>query len=134
MQIKDKNNKEQRIEQQEWLVLQVALHIEKLMENQGVSRSELAKRLGSSKGYVTQLLDGANMSLRKVADVMMALDSSLKIDTCNIGFETTVIPEERGYLEEKSSCSWTGGLYYNTSQNVTANTQSLQQSDLRLVG
>lgn len=132
MYIKEKKNREQRIDQQEWLVLQIALHIEKLMEIQGVSRSELAKRLGSSKGYVTQLLDGANMSLRKVADVMMALDSSLKIDTCNIGFETTVIPEERGYLEEKTSRSWTSGLYYNTSQNITANAQSSQQSSYRL--
>lgn len=83
---------QERIDQQEWLILQVTLHIEKLMEEKKISRSELAARLGKTKGYVTQLLDGANMSLRKVADVMLALDSSLCIDTKPIGFSTSLKP------------------------------------------
>lgn len=45
-----------------------------LMTEAGVSRSELANRLGKSKGYITQLLDGrANMTLRTVSDVFVAL-------------------------------------------------------------
>ena len=134
MQIKDKKNKEQRIDQQEWLVLQIALHIEKLMGKQSVSRSELAKRLGSTKGYVTQLLDGANMTLRKVADVMMALDSSLKIDTSSLDFETTVIPEERGYIEnEKQAVTvWVRSKYYNSSFSEATSPQLLNKSGCRL--
>ena len=82
----------ERIEQQEWLILQISLHIEKLMEEQKVTRTELAKRLGTTKGYITQLLDGFNMSLRKVADVMLALDSSLSVDTRSSGFVTNIEP------------------------------------------
>jgi hypothetical protein len=46
----------------------------KVMKEGGVSRSELANRMGTSKGYVTQLLDGTtNMTLRTVSDVFVAL-------------------------------------------------------------
>lgn len=90
MDIKDKENRGERIDQQEWLILQVGLHIEKLMKQNNVSHSELAKRLGKKRSYITELLDGANMTLKEVADVLFALDSSLVIDTCNLTFKTTI--------------------------------------------
>lgn len=105
MDIKNKKNKEVRIDQQEWLVLQISLHIDKLMEQQNVNRVELARRLGTGKSYVTQLLDGSNMTLRKVADVMMALDSSLTVDTVSQGFETTIKLVEHK-TDEVASLRW----------------------------
>ena len=85
---------ETRTDQQEWLILQVTLHIEKLMEDQGVSKAELARRLGVNRAYITQLLDGqTNMTLKKIADVMLALDSSLVVSTAPIGFKTTIPPK-----------------------------------------
>jgi AraC-like DNA-binding protein len=45
-----------------------------IMEDQGVSRADLARRLNRTKGYITQLLDGhANMTIRTVSDVFAAL-------------------------------------------------------------
>jgi transcriptional regulator with XRE-family HTH domain len=45
-----------------------------IMQRQGVSRTELAKRLGKTKGYVTQLLDGsANMTIATLSDVLTVL-------------------------------------------------------------
>lgn len=45
-----------------------------IMKETGVSRTELAERLGCTKGNITQLLDGtANMTLRSVSDVFVAL-------------------------------------------------------------
>ena len=86
-------DQETRIDQQEWLILQVTLHIEKLMEDAGISKAELARRLGVNRAYITQLLDGqTNMTLKKVADVMLALDSSLVVNTAPVGFETTIAP------------------------------------------
>ncbi|WLD10858.1 helix-turn-helix transcriptional regulator [Planctellipticum variicoloris] len=39
-----------------------------------MTRSELADRLGKSKGHITQILDGtANLTLRTVSDVFFAL-------------------------------------------------------------
>lgn len=86
---------ETRIDQQEWLILQVELHIEKLMEEKEISRAELARRLGKKKGHITQLLSGHNMTLRTIADIMTALDSSLVIDTDNLGYHTTIKPEDK---------------------------------------
>ncbi len=79
-----------RIDQEEWLILQVSLHIDQLMKKHNVDRVELAKRLGTNTDYVVKLLDGSNMTLRQIADVMSALDSSLVIDTEDIGFTTTI--------------------------------------------
>ncbi|MFZ0051817.1 MAG: helix-turn-helix transcriptional regulator, partial [Desulfobaccales bacterium] len=45
-----------------------------LLEKEGVSRKELADRLGKSKGFVSQLLNGGrNLTLRTVADILHVL-------------------------------------------------------------
>ncbi|MBX9792529.1 MAG: helix-turn-helix domain-containing protein [Pirellulales bacterium] len=60
--------------QQERCIFETTERLCELMELHKVSRSELAKRLGTTKGYVTQLLDGsANMTLRTLSDVYLAL-------------------------------------------------------------
>ena len=43
------------------------------MEREGVSRAELAKRLGTSRANVTQMLRGRNVSLRTIAGVAYVL-------------------------------------------------------------
>jgi len=68
-----------RLLEQEDAILEVTELICKLMAETGVSRSELAQRLGTTRGYVTQLLDGsANMTIRKVADIFNALGSKVR--------------------------------------------------------
>ncbi len=63
-----------RLYQQERAIYEVTELLESLMEEVGVSRSELARRLGKSKGWVTQLLDGeANKTIRTVADAFAVL-------------------------------------------------------------
>ena len=94
MVIKETKNAESRIDQQQWLILQVTLLIEELMEEKELTRKQLADRLGTNKSYVTQLLDGYNMTLKKVADVMSALDSSLVVDTQPVGFHSNIEPVE----------------------------------------
>lgn len=65
-----------RLLQQEDAILDVTELICEIMSETGVSRSELARRLGTTRSYVTQLLDGsANMTIRKVADIFFALGS-----------------------------------------------------------
>ena len=67
-----------RLYQQERAILEVTELICQLMDEQDVSRSDLAKRLGRTKGYITQLLDGrANMTVRTISDVFTALDRSV---------------------------------------------------------
>ncbi|MFC1676572.1 hypothetical protein ACFL3G_05870 [Planctomycetota bacterium] len=92
MNIQAKKNEDLRIMQQERLILQICLHINKLMEEQKVSKGELARRLGVKPPRITQILDGVNLGLRQVSNVMLALDSGLSVDTGPIGFMTNLKP------------------------------------------
>ncbi len=85
------DQKRMRLYQQEYLIMQVTERICDLMEQNGVSRSELATKLGTSKGYITQLLDGrANMTLRTLADVCAVLGVAIDVQTRQL--QATVRP------------------------------------------
>lgn len=74
-----------RLYQQERAILEVTEVICELMDKQGVSRSDLAKRLGRTKGYITQLLDGrANMTVRTISDVFTALGLAVHFQEGNV--------------------------------------------------
>jgi transcriptional regulator with XRE-family HTH domain len=63
-----------RLFQQERAIYEVTELIESVMSEIGVTRSQLAAKLGQSKGWVTQLLDGEkNKTIRTVADVLAVL-------------------------------------------------------------
>jgi len=67
-----------RLYQQERAIQEVTDLICLLMAEQDVSRAELARRIGKTKGYVTQLLDGrTNMTIRTISDVCLALDHAV---------------------------------------------------------
>jgi plasmid maintenance system antidote protein VapI len=52
----------------------------RLMEEQKVSRAELARRLGTSRAYVTKLLGGnANFTLQTMVKVAMALGGQIHL-------------------------------------------------------
>ncbi len=66
--------------ERERVILDVTEMICALMEQQGVSRAEFAKRLGTSKSNLTQLLDGQrNMTLKTVTDLLFHLGRSLYV-------------------------------------------------------
>jgi transcriptional regulator with XRE-family HTH domain len=51
-----------------------------LLETQNISRRELARRIGKSPPFVTQVLSGErNMTLRTAADFAFALDHRLRV-------------------------------------------------------
>src|SRR5690606_27674201 len=60
--------------EQERSILEIMELVCEIMEAEGVSRAELARRLGRTKGYISQLLDGsANMQVRTISDLFTAL-------------------------------------------------------------
>jgi antitoxin component HigA of HigAB toxin-antitoxin module len=64
----------ERLVAQESLILEATEEICRILENQDISRSELARRLGKSKAFVTQVLSGErNMTLNTAADLAFAL-------------------------------------------------------------
>ena len=69
-----------RLLAQEELILEVTETLCALLEKEQVSRAELARRLGKSKGFVSQLLNGGrNLTLRTLADVLSVLGYKLKL-------------------------------------------------------
>jgi len=71
---KDFSRAEERAYAREELVYNVAEDILVALEDLNVSKKELARRLGKSRSYVTQILSGArNMTLGSFSDICFAL-------------------------------------------------------------
>jgi transcriptional regulator with XRE-family HTH domain len=49
------------------------------MEAMGVTHRELAKRMGTSRPYVTKLLSGGNFTLQTMVKLAMALDAVVRV-------------------------------------------------------
>jgi Helix-turn-helix. len=65
---------------QEELIVGATEVICELLEREGVSRQELAERLGKTKGFVSQVLNGErNMTLRTLADLAHVLGHRLRV-------------------------------------------------------
>jgi ribosome-binding protein aMBF1 (putative translation factor) len=64
----------------ETLVADAGELIARLMESRGVNRAELARRLGKSRAWVTQMLNGrANLTLKTLAEVAWALEAEVQL-------------------------------------------------------
>lgn len=62
----------------DYLKMSIASDILAAMESQGVDRSELARRLGKSRQYVSRVLnERANFTLDSLAQIACALDMSI---------------------------------------------------------
>jgi transcriptional regulator with XRE-family HTH domain len=60
--------------QRERLATEITEAISRIMDDQGVSRAELASRLGKSRAYVTKMFRyGSNLTVHTIADVFTAL-------------------------------------------------------------
>ncbi len=69
----------QRLFMQERTILELTELICRQMKKQGLSRTELASRIGKSKGQVTQMLSGGrNLTLRSLSDMLLALGCALE--------------------------------------------------------
>ena len=69
-----------RLLRQEDLILDVTELLSAAMEEKQISKSELAARLGKSKGFVTQVLSGnRNLTLRTIADIADALGFRVRV-------------------------------------------------------
>ncbi|HZV48245.1 MAG TPA: helix-turn-helix transcriptional regulator [Candidatus Dormibacteraeota bacterium] len=74
------NDRYRRLLNQESLILEATELICELMQRQGISRRELASRIGRTREFVGQLLNGSrNMILRTLADLTYALDHRIQL-------------------------------------------------------
>jgi len=82
----------------EGLVTEAGEFIARLMQEQGVTKAELARRLGKSRAYITQMLSGsANLTVRTLAEVAYALGAEVKLEAVPV--EGVVRERVRAELE-----------------------------------
>ena len=63
-----------RLVRQEELILQVTETLTQALDEAGVTKAEVARRLGKSPGFVSQVLGGGrNLTLRTLSDIVAAL-------------------------------------------------------------
>ena len=73
-----------RLSRQEQLLFDATELISRALANERISRAELAKRIGKSKAYVTQVLRGQNnMTLRTLSDLANALGYDVELGALN---------------------------------------------------
>src|SRR6266849_8448298 len=69
-----------RLLREEELILDVTEAVSEMLEEEGVTQTMLAQRLGKTKGFVSQILAGGrNLTLRTIADVADALGYRVRI-------------------------------------------------------
>lgn len=69
-----------RLLRQEELMLEATDGLAILMHRQGLSKADLARRLGRTRGYITQILSGGrNFTLRTLAEVADALGHRVRL-------------------------------------------------------
>jgi transcriptional regulator with XRE-family HTH domain len=66
---------------QENLIVEVTEALARAMNQRKITKAQLAEKLGCSRARVTQVLGGGkNLTLRTLADFMLALDFDIEID------------------------------------------------------
>jgi len=110
--IDDMNDPEfRKLLAQEELILEVTETICDILEDEKISRKELADRLGKSKGFVSQLLNGGrNLTLRTVADILHVLGYKVSLTPQKLKQRSNVIEfptfRDRYTMPKRPTCTW----------------------------
>ena len=74
------SERNRRLLREEALIQEAAEAVSVVMQEEGVSKAQLARRMGRTKGFITQLLSGGrNLTLRTLASVADALEARVTI-------------------------------------------------------
>jgi transcriptional regulator with XRE-family HTH domain len=86
-----------RLLRKEELILEVTEAITTAMAAQKLTKAQLARRLGKTPGFVTQILGGArNLTLATIADVCDALRQDVRIELVPSRRAAQLPPPDRG--------------------------------------
>ena len=104
------DDENRRLFNQESLILEVTEVLCRYMDQKNISRSDLANKMGRSKGFVSQLLGGSrNLTLRTLADVAGALGCGLSIQLVDKdAADANLFSEDAGEIMKKEAQLWVG--------------------------
>jgi len=91
-------------------ILDVTEEICKILSEKNITRQELAEKLGKSKGFVSQILNGSrNMTLNTLVDVCIALDCTPRVkiyDKIQKSKDNVVYLVESFPINKSKSCKY----------------------------
>jgi len=107
---------------QEELILAATELISKIMKDNGITKAELAARLGKSKAFVTQCLCGhQNLTLRTLADIFTVLgyQANFGADPCSVDVRTIprLYPVKHWAFEVKQPCEVPADMDFAANAN-----------------
>ena len=73
-----------RIWQQERFILDITERICGMMNDQGMTRKELAKRIGKNPKFISKLLDNGNQSIRTISDIFNIFGRAIMISDVSL--------------------------------------------------
>lgn len=110
-----------RLFEQERLFVEVTELLTSAMDVQGITRAELAQRLGKTKSFVTQVLRGRhNMTLRTLAGLFDAIDCRVAMDAKRRGSSESVVPKKSWTFDAESCWKHGGAIWRDTPKFVYA--------------
>jgi transcriptional regulator with XRE-family HTH domain len=96
----------------ESLVLEASGIIAGLMEEQGVTKADLARKLSKSRPWITQLLSGkTNMTVRTLAEVVHELGAEVKLERRSLAPGPASKPQPPRYIIDADPVSLEGDEY-----------------------
>lgn len=100
--VEDRNA--QRLYEEETLAFEASELVAQLMEEQKISRAELARKIGKSKSHITQLLSGSrNMTLKTFAEILFALNSKAELRAMRLNDDK---PFHKCIADVQTSIKW----------------------------
>ena len=63
----------------EGLILDISYQLKKLMVNKGITKKQLAEKMGVKPSYITKIFSGSNISIKTIAKVLAALEIDAEI-------------------------------------------------------
>ena len=96
------SERNRRLLREEALIQDAAEAVSVVMQEEGISKAQLAKRMGRTKGFITQLLSGGrNLTLRTLAGLADALEARVTITVSKNRDSRSVSSESPGLRVSK---------------------------------
>jgi transcriptional regulator with XRE-family HTH domain len=76
----------------EGLILDISDQLKEMMEEKGITKKQLADKMGVSPSYITKIFKGSNISLKTVAKVLAALEIEGSIQIKEIKNKDNALP------------------------------------------
>lgn len=120
----EQNAVESKLIAREELIYNLTEDLLVLLEDKGVTKAELAKKLGKSRSYVTQLLSGSrNMTLGTLSDICYELNAKPVV---------RILPNGAKLLAYEQEPTWQEAQLPQI-KNISSNVVSLYEADEAIV-